>query len=106
VSDRYKALKGEYQLFVKVGGKMKVIIVNEKDNPHMGRKELILLVEHIAGATPSLAGLQEFLSRDWGIEPERIEIKNIFSLRKPASRVKVYVWNVPKVPFLKEKKTE
>lgn len=77
---------------------MKIIIVNEKDNPNMGRKELLIAVEHVAGATPSKAGLQQFLAKHFGIEPEQIEIKNIFSLLgRQQSKAKVFVWKEKRI---------
>jgi ribosomal protein S24E len=91
---------------------MKVFIFSEKDNPYMKRKEVSASVEHAAGATPSRAVLQQLLAQEWGVKPEQVDIKGIFSnVGKPASRIKVHVWHEPKVPDLSkqpepEKKAE
>ncbi|MBI2583649.1 MAG: hypothetical protein HYW25_03210 [Candidatus Aenigmarchaeota archaeon] len=79
--------------------------LKEKNNPHMKRKELMLLWEHIAGATPSRSGIQSLLSKEWSVEPEKVDIKSIFSLKgRPQSRVKVYVWEQPRIQNLSQAK--
>ena len=55
--------------------------LKERDNPHMKRKEMLLLWEHVAGATPSRTGLQGLLAKHWSVEPERVDVKGIFSAK-------------------------
>ena len=84
---------------------MKVIIVNEKQNTSLKRKELEISIEHIGGATPSMAGLQLLLSREFNLEPEKIEIRNIFSLKgRQRSRAKTFIWDEKKVENLAKPK--
>ncbi|MBI5332720.1 MAG: hypothetical protein HZB65_04050 [Candidatus Aenigmarchaeota archaeon] len=86
---------------------MKFTIVNEKDNPHMKRKQLVLAVDHVGGATPSMTGLQTVLSNEFSIEPERIEIKSIYSLKGLSqSKASVFIWEENKVENLSKPKEE
>ncbi|MEM7813907.1 MAG: hypothetical protein QW548_03350 [Candidatus Aenigmatarchaeota archaeon] len=86
---------------------MKVSIFSEKDNPFMKRKEVVALVEHGSEATPSRAAVQQILAREWGIKPEQVDVKGIFTrVGKQASRVKVHVWSEPKVPDLSKQPKE
>ena len=86
---------------------MKFIIINEKDNPHMKRKQLLLSVDHVSGATPSLAGLQTVLSREFNTEPEKIEIKSIHSLKgRQQSKATIFIWSENKVENLNKPKEE
>ncbi len=80
---------------------MKFIIVNENDNPHLKRKELIVSLDHVGGATPSMAGLQALLSKEFKLEAEKVEIKNIFSLKgRHVSKAKIFLWTENKVDDL------
>lgn len=80
---------------------MKFVILSEKDNPFMKRKETSIVVEHIAGATPSKAGLQQALAKEWKAQTEQVDIKSIFSsVGRQQSRVKVFMWNSAKVADL------
>lgn len=84
---------------------MKFVIVNEKDNPHMKRRQLQLSVDHVSGATPSMAGLQTILSKEFNTEPEKIEIKGIYSLKgRPQSKATVFIWTENKVENLNKPK--
>ncbi|MBI5061518.1 MAG: hypothetical protein HZB67_04360 [Candidatus Aenigmarchaeota archaeon] len=91
---------------------MKVVIVNEKTNPHMKRREIVATVEHISGATPSRAGLQHLLAKQLGIDVQQVDIKKIFSSTgKQQSRLAVHVWDEKRIEDLaakaaKEKKEE
>ena len=86
---------------------MKPVIVNEAINPYMKRKELVLSVDHFGGATPSIAGVQKLISDELGVQPEQVDIKNIFSYRgKAASKVKVFIWEEPKVADLSKPKEQ
>jgi ribosomal protein S24E len=73
----------------------------EKRNPLMERNELHITLSHEGDATPSRAALQLFLSKHKKVEPERIEIKNIFSsFGKSFSSVSVFIWDKNVVPDL------
>lgn len=80
---------------------MKIHIVSEKENPHMKRREVMVAVDHVGGATPSLAGLQLLLAREWAVAAEQVDIKQVLSLRGRAqSKAKVHVWQEAKVKDL------
>ncbi len=73
----------------------------------MKRREIELSIDHVAGATPSMAGLQALLSKQFDIDSERIEIKNIFSLKgRSRSKSKTFIWDEKKVADLSKPKEE
>ncbi len=80
---------------------MKFSISNERDNTNLKRKELIIVIDHVGGATPSTAGIQQMLSKEFEAEPEKIEVKSIFSLKgRQKSKIKIFVWEDKKVENL------
>ncbi len=86
---------------------MKIMIVNERDNPHMGRKEVDATVEHVAGSTPSRAGLQQFFAKQFSLDARQVDIKKIFSSTgRQQSRITVFVWNDMRVEDLSKPKEE
>ena len=86
---------------------MKFTIVSERNNPHMKRRQLMLAVDHVGGATPSMPGLQTVLSKEFSIEPEKIEIKSIYSLKgRSQSKASVFIWEQNKVENLNTPKEE
>jgi len=86
---------------------MKVVIINEKHNPHMARRELIISVEHVAGSTPSRAGLQHLIARELNLDAQQVDIKSIFSsVGKQQSRAKVFVWNEKRAEDLSKPKPQ
>jgi ribosomal protein S24E len=67
----------------------------------MKRREMSASVEHATCATPSHTVLQQFLAKEWGVKPEQVDIKGIYTnAGKQASRLRVHVWNEPKVADL------
>lgn len=86
---------------------MKFVIVNENDNPHLKRKELMISLDHVGGATPSMAGLQSLLSKEFKLEPEKVEIKSIFSLKgRNSSKAKVFLWEENRADDLNKPKEQ
>jgi len=86
---------------------MNIKIFSEKDNPYMKRKEVVAIVEHTAGATPSRASIQQLLSKEWNVKPEQVDVKGIFTrVGKQASRLKVHIWQEAKVPDLSKQPAE
>lgn len=78
---------------------MKTNIANEKENPLMKRKELMVSVDHASEATPSKAAIQQALAKDLSKELEFIEVKDIFSGNGEAnSKAKVFIWEEKKAP--------
>ena len=73
----------------------------------MARKELVLVTEHTAGATPSRVGMQQSLAQQWSVKPEQVDIKQIVTnAGKHSSRVRVHVWQEAKVADLSKAKEE
>jgi len=90
---------------------MKISIINEKDNPLLKRRELYVNIEHDDSATPSKAGLQTFLSKEFKKNVEQVDIRNIFSDSGiSSSKARVFLWEEKSVADLsktaKEKKEE
>jgi len=93
--------------FAKSVMSMKIEIVSEKENPFLGRKELIVKVSHEAEPTPTKAALQQIMSKELKVEPTRVEIRGIFSKKGIGqSEAKVKVWKEPKVKDLEKEKKE
>ena len=58
---------------------MRFEILNEKQNPLMKRKELIVNLDYEGGATPSKQALSELLSKEINSTSEKIDISKIQS---------------------------
>lgn len=87
---------------------MKIELMTKKENRIMKRNELIFKVDHSKEKTPTLASLQQMLSKELGKTPEHIEIISVKSGKGFAiSTASVFVWDEPKVANLaKEEKKE
>lgn len=86
---------------------MRLEIKNEKTNPLMKRKELLIEIENPEECTPSRAGVQMLLSKQISTEPEKIEIVKIISESgMPKSKAHVFIWDEKKVEDLSKKKEE
>jgi len=82
---------------------MKVNVTDEKQNPHMKRKELILTIEHGSEATPSKANVEDALAKQISVEKDRIEIVDIISETGMAkSTSKILIWDEPRPKEVKE----
>ena len=65
----------------------------------------MLSLDHVGGATPSMAGLQLILSKEFSTNPEKIEIKNISSLKgRQHSNARIFVWEEDKTTDLSKPK--
>ena len=83
---------------------MKYEIIRDFYNPFLKRRELELLVTHENAPTPNKAALQKFVADSFNVEIKRVEICKIFSERGIGrSKVKVKIWDEPKVKNLWEK---
>lgn len=68
-------------------------VLEEKENPFLKRKDLMLLVDHTGSATPKIDDLTNRLAEKFNAEPEKIEIVFIFSQKGVAkSKVKAKIW--------------
>ena len=57
--------------------KMKIEVIEEKENPFFKRKEYKLLIKHENEATPSKNQLTEELKKMFGIDESKIKIEYI-----------------------------
>jgi len=82
---------------------MKVQVVNERENPLLKRKELLLSIDYEGGATPSKADLQKFLSEQLNTSIENLEISKVLSeVGKPKGKAWIKIWQEKKVPIYSE----
>ena len=91
---------------------MKIEIITERENPFMERIELMVKIDHVGTATPRKAEVQKVVSELKSVEPERVDVRKIFSKKGIGkSEAKIFIWKEPKVKDLskeevKEKKEE
>lgn len=84
---------------------MKVEIVEEKNNPFLKRKDLLLMIDHSGQPTPKKDDLTNFLAEKYKVEKEKVEVVYIFSETGVArSKAKARIWE--EKPKTKEKKSE
>ncbi|MBU5682711.1 MAG: 30S ribosomal protein S24e [Candidatus Aenigmatarchaeota archaeon] len=72
---------------------MEIKIIQEKNNPLLKRKELLLEIDHSNKATPSREELANEISKMFNVEKEKIVIDYILSIRgcsKSKAKVKIY----------------
>ncbi len=82
---------------------MKIELVSEKANPLMKRKELVLSIEYNS-STPSKAEMQLAVSKQFGAEAKKVEIKKILSTHGKASgKAWVSVWEDKEIPIYGKK---
>ena len=80
---------------------MKTEISNEKENPYLKRKELSIIIDHADAPTPSTAALQQLLAKELNSQPEKVDVRNIYTNRgRQVSKAKVFVWEEAKVADL------
>ena len=86
---------------------MKTTIKDQKDNPFLKRKEMLIEIDHSAASTPSKAALQQLLSKELKEELEKIDIRTIYSGHGLAkSESKVFIWHEKKVKDLSKKESK
>lgn len=86
---------------------MKIDIINDKENPLMKRRELLVSIDFDKGSTPSKADLQKFLTEQLKANIENLEISKILSevgLSKGKAWIKI--WKEKKIPLYSEIKKE
>ena len=74
---------------------MEVIVVEEKENPFLNRKELLLVIKHPASATPSKGELIHQLSLTQSVDESQIKVRYIFT-KKGVAESLAKVWIVKK----------
>jgi ribosomal protein S24E len=86
---------------------MKFKIVEEKENPMLKRKEIVMSLDYEGGSTPSKADLQKLLSEQLNANIESVEISKIMSeIGRTRGMSWVKIWQEKKVPIYSEKKGE
>jgi len=86
---------------------MKIKIVDEKQNPFLKRKELLIEIDHEGEATPSFDALQQFIIRETKEDPQKVEILNIYSSKGAAiAKSQVHIWEEKKIINKKKVKKE
>lgn len=84
---------------------MKFNVIEEKENPLLKRKELLLSIDYEGGSTPSKAEMQKFLAEQLSANIENLEISKVLSeigLTKGKAWVKI--WEEKKIPLYSEVK--
>ena len=86
---------------------MKMRILNEKENPLLKRKEIIVSMDYDGKATISKAELQKMLSEELKTSIDSVEVTKIFSeFGTPRGKAWIKVWKEKKVPIYSEVKKE
>ncbi len=84
-------------------------MIEEKNNPLLKRKEVLVSIDYDGGSTPSKADLQKSLAKDLGVNLESLEITKVLS-ETGMSKGKAWLklWEEKKVPIYttKKQKTE
>jgi ribosomal protein S24E len=84
---------------------MKFKILEEKENPMLKRKEMIMSLDYEGGSTPSKADLQKLLSEQLNANIESVEISKILSeIGRTMGKAWVKLWQEKKVPIYSELK--
>lgn len=86
---------------------MKIQVINEKENPLLKRKEIIVALDYDGKSTPSKAEIQKYLSEQLKANIENLEISKVLSevgLSKGKAWIKI--WKEKKVPIYSEIKKE
>jgi len=71
---------------------MEMIIIEERENPFLNRKELKLRLKHLGGTTPSKAELTKELASKFSVDEKQIIVDYIFSIKgigESFARVKI-----------------
>ncbi len=85
---------------------MNIEIAEEKTNPFLKRKEIIVNLAFENG-TPSKADVQEKISEKFSVEKEHVEVSKIMSeVGKPAGKAWIKIWDEKKAPVYKRKEEE
>lgn len=75
-------------------GEFKAEIVSDRYNSLIGRREIVLRVDHILKGTPSRLQVRLGLARALGVDVERVYVRSIKSeYGVGASRVEVHVYD-------------
>lgn len=86
---------------------MEINVIEERENPFLERKELLVLINHQNGPTPSKQQLTEEISKKYDVDKNRIVINYILSKRgKAEALAKIKIYNKPIVKEVKNDETQ
>lgn len=84
---------------------MKFQIIEEKENPMLKRKEILISLDYEKGSTPSKAELQKVLSEQLNAKIENVEISKILSeIGRTRGKAWIKVWQEKNIPIYSELK--
>ena len=83
---------------------MKIEIAEDKKNPFLKRRELLVKIDHEGEATPSFNALEQFIIKQTKADPEKLEILDIYSAKGAATaKSRVHIWDEKKIEKKKPK---
>lgn len=86
---------------------MKFDIIEEKENPLLKRKEILIRLDYEGNSTPSKAELQKLFADHFKANIENVEISKVLSeIGLTKGKVWVKIWKEKKVPIYSELKKE
>jgi len=86
---------------------MKIQVIDEKENPMLKRRELVVSIDYEGGSTISKADLQKVLAKQLSANIESIEVSKILSeIGLSRGKAWVKVWKEKKIPIYSEIKKE
>jgi ribosomal protein S24E len=84
---------------------VKFKVLDEKENPMLKRKEMLMSLDYEGKSTPSKADLQKLLSEQLNANIESVEISKILSeIGRTMGKAWVKLWQEKKVPIYSELK--
>lgn len=84
---------------------MKFNVIEEKENPLLKRKELLLSIDYEGGSTPSKAEMQKILAEQLNANIENLEISKVLSeIGLTRGKAWVKIWEEKKIPLYSEAK--
>jgi ribosomal protein S24E len=84
---------------------MKFKVLEEKENPMLKRKEIMISLDYEGGSTTSKADLQKTLSEQLNAGIENVEVSKILSeTGRTSGKAWIKIWQEKKVPIYSEKK--
>ena len=88
---------------------MQFDVLEEKENPFFGRKELRLELKHVAAATPAKQELVKELAAKYAVPEEYVAVDFIFTEKgsaKSVAKAKIYREKPKERPKIREKKAK
>ncbi len=71
---------------------MDIEILKEKDNPFLGRKEVLIRVFHPGAPTPKKEEAKEIIAKKFSCDKDKVEIQYLFSdTGRPSTKIKFYI---------------